>query len=95
MVSVTLSITKEFKEELRQFPWINWSEIAREEILKKIIFENYIKTAKLTDEEWDFCEKNDWHPADELPFKKEYIKKINIRKNEQSLRLKNVDDIFR
>ena len=32
MASVTLSITDQFKEQLKHFQWVNWSEIAKEEI---------------------------------------------------------------
>jgi len=41
--------------------------IGREEVLKKEIFERYLKTDRLIDEYWEFCEKTDWHPVDELP----------------------------
>ena len=34
------------------------------------------KTGTLTDEEWEFCDKIDWHPVDELPLKEEFIKKM-------------------
>lgn len=33
MASLTLSVTKEFKTEMKSVPWVNWSEIAREEVL--------------------------------------------------------------
>ena len=63
--------------------------------LKKLIFENYIKTGELTDEEWEFCEKIDWHPVDELPLKESFIKKMEKAKKEKSIRLKSVDEIFK
>ena len=44
MASLTLSVSDEFKNQLKEFLWVNWSEIAREEAMKKLIFENYIKT---------------------------------------------------
>ena len=90
-----MSISEEFKTELKNFSWVNWSEIAREEAIKKLIFENYIKTGKLSDDEWEFCEKIDWHPVDELPLKKEFIKKFRDAKNEKSLKIKSVSDIFK
>ena len=95
MVSLTLSVSEEFKNQLRSFMWVNWSEIAREETMKKLIFENYIKTGNLTDEEWKFCEKIDWHPADELPLKEEFKKELERRKKEKSIRLKSVSEIFK
>ena len=95
MASITLSVNEEFKNQLKQYLWINWSEIAREEAMKKLIFENYIKTGSLSDEEWEFCEKIDWHPVDELPLKEEFKREIEKRKKEKFIRLKSVDEVFK
>ena len=95
MASLTLSISEEFKNQLKEFLWVNWSEIAREEAMKKLIFENYLKTGSITDEEWKFCEKINWHPVDELPLKEEYVKKLEAVKKEKSIKMKSVSDIFK
>ncbi len=95
MTSLTLSMSNESKEHLKEVMWINWSEIGREEILKKLIFENYMKTKKISDKEWEFCEKIDWHPVDELPLKKEFIEKLKRIKKEKSRKVKFVSDIFK
>lgn len=86
MASITLSVSDEFKSQLKSFGWVNWSEIAREEALKKIIFEEYIKTGNLSDEDWEFCEKIDWHPVDEMPLKEEFKKEMEKRKKEKSIK---------
>lgn len=36
MVSVTLRVSDSFKKMLDSLPWVNWSEIAREEIQQKL-----------------------------------------------------------
>ena len=36
MVSVTLKITNEFKAMIDKLSWVNWSEVAREEALRKL-----------------------------------------------------------
>ncbi|MBI4016381.1 MAG: hypothetical protein HY363_01675 [Candidatus Aenigmarchaeota archaeon] len=95
MASLTVSVSEELKGELKELSWINWSDIAREEALKKLISENYMKTGKITDEEWVFCDKIDWHPVDELPLKEEFIKKLQKAKKEKSIKLKSVDDLFK
>jgi len=94
MVSLTLSISEEFKNELKKFLWVNWSEIARIETIKKLIFENYIKTGSITNEEWDFCEKIDWHPVDELPLKKEFIEKLKKIKTGKFKKYNSVEELF-
>ncbi len=93
MASLTLSVPEEFKEELKEFVWVNWSEIAREEVMKKLIFENYIKTGSITDEEWKFCERVDWHPVDELPLKEEFIEKLKRIKKEKGIKFKSMADL--
>ena len=93
MASLTLAVSDDFKEQLKTFLWVNWSEIAREEALKKIIFENYMKTGKITDEEWEFCEKIDWHPVDELPLKEEFIKKMERIRKEKGIKFKSMAEL--
>lgn len=95
MASLTLSVSDDWKNELKAFSWVNWSEIAREEAIKKLIFENYLKAGTLTDEEWEFCDKIDWHPVDELPLKEEFKKELEKRKKEKSIKLKSVSDVFK
>lgn len=95
MASLTLSLTEEMRNQLKTFGWINWSEIAREETMKKLIFESYIKTGSINNEEWAFCEKIDWHPVDELPLKEEFKKKLEKIRKEKSIKLKSVSDIFK
>lgn len=94
MPSITLPVSEDFKDQLKQFSWVNWSEIAREETMKKLIFESYIKTGSLSDGEWEFCDKADWHPVDELPLREEFKKEIGKRKKEKFLKLNSVDEIF-
>ena len=95
MASVTLSVTDQFKEQLKHFQWVNWSEIAKEETRKKVIFERYMQTREISDEDWKFCEEIDWHPVDELPIKPEYIEKLKKIKKEKSIKVSSVSDIFK
>jgi len=93
MASLTLSVSDEFKNKLKTFMWVNWSEIAREETMKKLIFEDYIKSGSVTDEEWEFCEKIDWHPVDELPLKEDFKKEMEKRKKEKGIKFKNIGEL--
>jgi len=94
MVSVTLSVSNELKKEINHFSWVNWSNIAREETRKKEIFEDYMKTRELSDEDWKFCDSIDWHPVDELPLKESYKKKLAERMKEPSITVKSIKEIF-
>jgi len=76
MACITISVEKSFKERLERFSWVNWSQIGREELLKRYIFDKYVKTGNLSKDEEKFCETVDWHPVDELPLKEEFVKKM-------------------
>ncbi len=90
MACITISVDKTFKERLSRFSWINWSEIGREELLKRYLFEKYMKTGELAKDEEKFCESIDWHPVDELPINKEFVKKLGeIRKGTYSKPIKS------
>lgn len=43
MVSMTFSIEPEVKREMEVFAWVNWSEIAREILLKRLKKEAALK----------------------------------------------------
>ncbi len=94
MVSITLSVSDGLKASLGHFSWVNWSEIARKEANKKRIFEEYIESGEVSDKDWEFCEKIDWHPVDELPLKEEFAKELEERKKGPFIRLESVDEIF-
>ncbi len=94
MVSLTLAVSDELKKDLAFFSWINWSEIAREEAMKKLILAEYLKTGTVSDEDWLFCDRIDWHPVDELPLKKEFIQKIQRLKKEKTIKINSLKDLF-
>ncbi len=96
MVSVTISLDNELKAKVERFLWVNWSEVGREEALKKEIFERFIKTGTLSDADQEFCDKIGWYPIDELPLKEEYIKKLREieRGPHRKMSLKELDKLL-
>ncbi len=84
MAGITIQLDEKSKSEIEHFSWVNWSELAREEVLKKEIFERYIKNGRLSKEDQDFCDKIDWHPVDELPLKESFIRDLEQSKKEPS-----------
>ncbi len=95
MASLTLSVSEDLKNQLKAFMWVNWSEIAREEVMKKLIFERYIKKGEISDADWEFCEKIDWHPVDELPLKESFKKEMERRRKGHLVKVNSVDEIFK
>ena len=55
MVSITLSVPQELKEEMDTHPELNWSEVARQAIREKIILLNkmdaILERSKLTEKD--------------------------------------------
>ncbi len=55
MVSITLSVSEEIKKEMDKFPEINWSEIAREAIKRRIVilekFRKFTENSEFTEED--------------------------------------------
>lgn len=76
MVSINFSLEDNVFARLTRFPWVNWSGVSREDLLKKRIFEKFIKTGDLSEREEKFCEKINWDPIDEMEVKEEYIEEL-------------------
>ena len=58
MVSVSFTISNELKAKMDKFSWINWSEVAREEAIKRAKldeefeeFKRIVSKSKLTEED--------------------------------------------
>jgi hypothetical protein len=55
MTSLTLSVSKEIKRMMDQHPEINWSEVARQSILQKLMLlakmDRLLKHSKLTEKD--------------------------------------------
>ena len=55
MVSMTLSVAEDMKQEMDQFPEINWSAIAREAIKQRLVmlhkFREFTKDSTFTEED--------------------------------------------
>lgn len=93
MSCITINVEESLKKRLSRFPWVNWSEIGREELLKRYIFEKYIKTRNLTKEENDFCEKIDWHPVDELPLREDFIEEMEKIKKGKYHKYNSIEEL--
>ncbi|MBI2102071.1 hypothetical protein HYT53_05675 [Candidatus Woesearchaeota archaeon] len=58
MVSVSFTISDELRAKMEKFPWINWSEIAREDAIKREMlhedfweFNRIVSKSKLTEKD--------------------------------------------
>jgi hypothetical protein len=63
-------------------------------LMKRDIFVRYKQTGEITDEDWEFCERIDWHPVDELPLREEFVKRLEEARKETPIRFNSVDEFF-
>jgi hypothetical protein len=65
-------------------------------LMKRDIFEEFIKTGQLSAEDQEFCDMIDWYPVDELPLREEYVKKLKqIEKGPHSrMTLEELDELM-
>ena len=45
-------------------------------LMKQSIFERFIKTGELSEEDQEFCDSINWYPIDELEVREEYAEKL-------------------
>jgi len=76
VVSITFSLDDRVFSIIKHIPWVSWSEVGREELRKRKIFEGFIKTGELSAKDQEFCDRIDWYPVDELPLREEYVEKL-------------------
>jgi hypothetical protein len=50
MANITLSIPNDLKKKMEEFPEINWSEVARDSIKKKIAQLSFMKSFRMDSE---------------------------------------------
>ncbi len=66
MASLTFAIPEEIKSRLSKFPWINWSELAREELSKQEKERETLERVRKILSKSKFTEKNAKELADEV-----------------------------
>ena len=75
MAAIDIPLEDDMKKRLECFPWADWKEVAREEAYKRVILEDYLKTGAISDIDWKFCERIDWHPIGERAAD---VKRLNL-----------------
>ena len=64
-------------------------------LVKQDIFERFKQIGEVTNEDWEFCERIDWHPVDELSPKPEHVKEVKRRrKNGKFIKFNSASEIF-
>lgn len=94
MATITVAVPDDLYRRMEHFSWVKWSEVARESLRKREIFEKYIRSGELSGEDAEFCDKVDWHPVDEMPLREDFVQKLEDSKKETSLKVKDISELF-
>lgn len=92
MANLTIQLGQELKQKTIHFAWINWSELSKEGLLKKRIFERFLQTGTLSDKDQEFCDSIDWYPVDELPLKESFVKELKQSRKEPLGKSKTIEE---
>ncbi|MCQ6963498.1 hypothetical protein [Methanolobus chelungpuianus] len=95
MATLTIPIDDELYDKIQALSWVKWSKVAQDGIQKRKILEVYIRDKSISEEDAEFCEMIDWHPADELPIKEEVIERILRSDKNTAVPVKDISDIFK
>lgn len=66
MGSLTFAVSEEVKVRMDKFPWINWSELAREELLKQEKLQEDLQKLKRIISKSKFTEKDAEELSDKI-----------------------------
>ena len=82
MVSITFPLDDKVFSVMARFPWVNWSSVSKEGLTRKRIFNEFIKTGELSEEDEEFCERTGWDPLDEMKVRGEFIRELKEAEDE-------------
>lgn len=91
MTSIVISMDDNLFSVVKHFFWVKWSSLARDDVLKKDIFDRFIKNKMSTRDE-EFCERISWDPLDEMEVREEFIEELKKARNEPSGKSMTLDE---
>ncbi|MEW6295759.1 MAG: hypothetical protein AB1467_05730 [Candidatus Diapherotrites archaeon] len=101
-MNVTMSVSGVLEKEIRRNPQIKWTEIARRAMIEEAtkmrkleIMQKYMEKKEIADEDWKWMDSIDWHPVDEMNYKKSFIERIKKAQKEKAIKVGSVDKLFK
>ena len=100
-MNLTMSISGELEQVLKENRHIKWTEIARSAIkeealkMKKMgLLAKYLDKKPISGDEWRLMEKIDWHPVDEIELKESFVSQVLKAGREKSKRINSRNELF-
>ena len=102
-MNITLSVSGELEKLIRKHSEIKWTEVARqgmlseaEKLQKLELLRKFVEKEPISDEDFEWMDKHDWHPVDEMGLRPEFVKEsLHISKEGKFKKLKKVSDLFK
>ena len=101
MSNITLYLPDNVKKELDTHSEIRWSEVVRKAIIGKLeklkkleLLRKYVEKEPFTGEDLRWMDENDWHPVDEQQMKLGFVKELEKRGREKTVKMKRVEELF-
>ncbi len=100
-MNLTMSITGEEEQVVKNNRHIKWTEIARKAIreeaikLKKLqLLSKYLDKKPISAEEWRLMDRIDWHPVDEIALRDDFARGVLGASREKARKISGVDGLF-
>ena len=94
MANITLSINDVLKMQMERYDEVRWSEVAKKAITQKLyemrkveILQKYLEHAPFSAEDLTWMDENDWHPVDERPMRKEFVREVQKERGRPGRRM--------
>lgn len=101
-MNITLSVSGELEQAVRKNQQIKWTEVARnamkeeaEKLMKLQILQKYLERKPISEEEWAWMEKADWHPVDEKDYKERFVEDVLKACKGKTEKIKSIGEIFK
>jgi hypothetical protein len=101
MANITLSIPEHLRAQMDSYSEIRWSEVAKNAIADKVvelrklsILKKYVDKQSLSDADFEWMDKHDWHPVDERPLKPSFVASLKASRKEKSSPA-TIDSLFK
>ena len=99
-LNITLSVSGEEEQIVKENPHIKWTEIARRAIREEAVkfkkmglLSKYLEKKPISRAEYDLMEKMDWHPVDEMRIRPDFAASILKSSKQKTKRIESITEI--
>lgn len=101
-MNITLSVSGELEKLIKKHPEIKWTGVARqamfseaEKLQKLELLRKLVDKEPISDADFEWMDRHDWHPVDEMELKPEFVKEVQKRSKGKFRRINSIKDLFK